>query len=65
MVLRIALLEAISPEEMKQLARTMYARALKGDMAAASLVLRYTVGVPPGANGSVASEVGAGLVGRA
>jgi len=44
--LRSALLEAITPERMRQLAERMHARALAGDIAAAALLLRYTLGNP-------------------
>jgi hypothetical protein len=44
--LRSALLEAITPEQIADLVKAMYARALKGDMAAASILLRYAVGAP-------------------
>jgi hypothetical protein len=44
--LRSALLAAITPEQMQKLATRLYKRALKGNMPAAALLLRYTLGNP-------------------
>jgi hypothetical protein len=44
--LRSALLEALTPERMRALAESLYASALGGDVAAAKLLLAYTLGRP-------------------
>jgi hypothetical protein len=44
--LKTSFLDAITPERMKELALALHARALGGDVAAAQLLLRYTLGKP-------------------
>jgi hypothetical protein len=44
--LKSALLEAITPEKMRELAHALHQQAIRGDIAAAQLLLRYTVGKP-------------------
>jgi hypothetical protein len=44
--LRSALLAAITPEQMQKLTVSLYERALRGNMPAAALLLRYTLGNP-------------------
>jgi hypothetical protein len=40
------LLAAITPEQMQKLTISLYERALRGNMPAAALLLRYTLGNP-------------------
>jgi hypothetical protein len=44
--LRTALLDAITPERIRELAARLHARAVAGDIPAAKLLLAYTVGEP-------------------
>jgi hypothetical protein len=44
--LRSALIKAIDADKMEKLADSLYRQALAGDVAAATLLLRYCVGVP-------------------
>ena len=45
-LLRQALLDAVTPEDVAAVAKGMVAAAMEGDSAAANVLLRYTIGEP-------------------